>query len=386
MRWCSWTSPPAPSTCSGRHRRSTSTSASSRSLARSSSRPRMARPRSPTSIRPGTADATGPHDEAPPLIVKSHGGPTAEAMPSFDLETQFWTSRGFARRGRELRREHRLRACVPAATERQLGHRRHRRLHQRRAMAGSAGRGRRGPAPDHRGERRRLHDALRPHDARRRSPQAPATSGWRISRRSSGAARTSSSPATCSRWSGPYPEEAERYRARSPIHFTDGISCPMLLLQGSEDRVVPPAQAEIMVEALDEEGAAVRLHPVRRGTARVPEGGVDAERAGGGALLLRAGARVRARRRADAPDREPLERSRGSRGAGLRPTPRAGEGAHLSATSGSQPQGERAVSPRVRWSGKPCGAQPPIIDIDRSGWTKSGWLIRCPDHFDQNPA
>ena len=53
---------------------------------------------------------------------------------------------------------------------------------------------------------------------------------------------------------GPYPEEAERYRARSPIHATDGISCPMLLLQGSEDRVVPPAQAEIMVEALRQKG------------------------------------------------------------------------------------------------------------------------------------
>jgi dipeptidyl aminopeptidase/acylaminoacyl peptidase len=53
---------------------------------------------------------------------------------------------------------------------------------------------------------------------------------------------------------GPYPEEAERYRARSPINFTDGISCPMLLLQGAEDRVVPPAQAEIMVEALTQKG------------------------------------------------------------------------------------------------------------------------------------
>jgi dipeptidyl aminopeptidase/acylaminoacyl peptidase len=45
---------------------------------------------------PRNRDATGPPDERPPLIVKSHGGPTAEAMPSFDLETQFWTSRGFA--------------------------------------------------------------------------------------------------------------------------------------------------------------------------------------------------------------------------------------------------------------------------------------------------
>jgi dipeptidyl aminopeptidase/acylaminoacyl peptidase len=49
---------------------------------------------------------------------------------------------------------------------------------------------------------------------------------------------------------GPYPEEAETYRERSPIHHVEGISCPMLLLQGAEDRVVPPAQAEIMLEAL----------------------------------------------------------------------------------------------------------------------------------------
>jgi dipeptidyl aminopeptidase/acylaminoacyl peptidase len=50
---------------------------------------------------------------------------------------------------------------------------------------------------------------------------------------------------------GPYPEAAERYRARSPIHFADMLSCPVILLQGLEDEVVPPRQAEIMVEALE---------------------------------------------------------------------------------------------------------------------------------------
>ncbi len=50
---------------------------------------------------------------------------------------------------------------------------------------------------------------------------------------------------------GPYPEAADLYRARSPIHFVDMISCPMILLQGAEDEVVPPAQAEIMVHALE---------------------------------------------------------------------------------------------------------------------------------------
>jgi dipeptidyl aminopeptidase/acylaminoacyl peptidase len=49
---------------------------------------------------------------------------------------------------------------------------------------------------------------------------------------------------------GPYPEAAALYRARSPIHYVDLISCPMILLQGDEDEVVPQAQSEIMVEAL----------------------------------------------------------------------------------------------------------------------------------------
>jgi dipeptidyl aminopeptidase/acylaminoacyl peptidase len=41
-----------------------------------------------------------------------------------------------------------------------------------------------------------------------------------------------------------------RHLARSPIHHVDMISCPMILLQGDEDEVVPPAQSEVMVEAL----------------------------------------------------------------------------------------------------------------------------------------
>ena len=53
---------------------------------------------------------------------------------------------------------------------------------------------------------------------------------------------------------GPYPEAADLYRARSPIHFVDLISCPMILLQGDEDEVVPPAQSEVMVEALKAKG------------------------------------------------------------------------------------------------------------------------------------
>ena len=49
---------------------------------------------------------------------------------------------------------------------------------------------------------------------------------------------------------GPYPERKDRYRERSPIHFVDRITVPALILQGLDDRVVPPAEAERIVDAL----------------------------------------------------------------------------------------------------------------------------------------
>ena len=53
---------------------------------------------------------------------------------------------------------------------------------------------------------------------------------------------------------GPYPAERERYLDRSPIFHADGISCPVLVLQGLDDRVVPPSEAERIVAALAAKG------------------------------------------------------------------------------------------------------------------------------------
>ena len=60
---------------------------------------------------------------------------------------------------------------------------------------------------------------------------------------------------------GPYPEQRDRYRERSPIHHADRLSCPIILLQGLEDRVVPPNQAEEMLDAMRRKGLPVAYLP-----------------------------------------------------------------------------------------------------------------------------
>jgi len=53
---------------------------------------------------------------------------------------------------------------------------------------------------------------------------------------------------------GPYPDQAELYRTRSPLNNVTGLSCPVLLLQGLQDPVVPPEQAELFRDAMVAKG------------------------------------------------------------------------------------------------------------------------------------
>ena len=196
-----------------------------------------------------------PEGELPPLIVMSHGGPTSSASPVFSLDTQFWTSRGFAvvdvnyggstGYGRAYRERLNgqwgvvdLQDCVNAARflvregeadpERLL------------ITGGSAG-------------GYTTICALTFTDE-----FAAGSSYFGIADLEQfGAGDTHKFELEYEHTLvGPYPEAAELYRARSPIHFARQITTPMLVLQGADDMVVPPAQAELIVAALEERGIA----------------------------------------------------------------------------------------------------------------------------------
>ena len=57
----------------------------------------------------------------------------------------------------------------------------------------------------------------------------------------------------------PWPEGEDVYTERSPIHHVDRLATPLILLQGTVDKVVPPNQAELMFEAVRAKGLPVAL-------------------------------------------------------------------------------------------------------------------------------
>ncbi|MCP4042169.1 MAG: S9 family peptidase [Gammaproteobacteria bacterium] len=201
----------------------------------------------------------GPTEEQPPLLVRSHGGPTAATNTSLKLAYQYWTSRGFAildvnyggstGYGRDYRQRLLgnwgivdVEDCVNGA----------RYLvgrgdvdSQRLAIRGSSAGGYTTLA------------ALTFHT----TFQAGA-SLYGVSELESLALDTHKFESRyLDHLIGPYPEGRELYRARSPIHHTDQLSTPVIFFQGLEDQVVPPEQAEKMVEALREKGLPVAYVP-----------------------------------------------------------------------------------------------------------------------------
>ena len=197
---------------------------------------------------PHNPDYAGPANERPPLLVKCHGGPTASASSVLDLTTQFWTSRGIA----VLDVNH----------------------------GGSTGFGR--------AFRDRLHlnwgivdvdDCINGAkfliaeglvDDKRMVIRGGSAGGYTtlaalvfrdffhggasyygVSDVAALARETHKFESRYLDWLiGPYPQAEERYRERSPLYHADQLSKPVIFFQGVEDAIVPPNQAEALVEAL----------------------------------------------------------------------------------------------------------------------------------------
>ena len=197
--------------------------------------------------------------ELPPLLVKSHGGPTAATSASFNLRIQYWTSRGFAfcdvnyggstGYGREYRQ--RLNGnwgivdvddCVSAA--KYLVTRGKANPHKLAISGGSAG-------------GYTTLAALTFKDTFKAGASYYGVSDLEALARDTHKFESR----YLDRLIGPYPQEKEIYRGRSPINFTDKLSTPVIFFQGLEDKIVPPNQAEMMVEALKNKKIPVAYVP-----------------------------------------------------------------------------------------------------------------------------
>jgi dipeptidyl aminopeptidase/acylaminoacyl peptidase len=202
--------------------------------------------------KPLNPDFAAPAGEAPPLVVKCHGGPTASASSSLSMGIQYWTSRGIAvidvdyggstGYGRAYRE--RLKGawgvvdvddCVNAA--------RHVAAEgladpERMVITGGSAGG------------YTVLAALAGRDVFK-----GGASYYGVSDVAALARDTHKFESRYLDWLiGPYPQEEALYRDRSPLSHADKLDCPVIFFQGSEDQVVPPNQTEMMVEALRRRG------------------------------------------------------------------------------------------------------------------------------------
>jgi dipeptidyl aminopeptidase/acylaminoacyl peptidase len=204
---------------------------------------------------PANPDFQAPEGELPPLLVRSHGGPTDAADSSLNLQIQYWTSRGFAvvdvnyggstGYGRAYRQ--RLNGqwgvvdvddCVNAA--RAL-------VSQGRAdgsrlaiTGGSAG-------------GYTTLCALTFRDVFKAGSSLFGISELEVFVNDTHKFESR----YVDRLVGPYPERKDLYYERSPINFVDQLNCPLILLQGLDDKIVPPNQAELMRKSAYAKGLPV---------------------------------------------------------------------------------------------------------------------------------
>jgi len=198
--------------------------------------------------KPKNGDYVGSAGERPPLIVVSHGGPTSATSSTLNLSIHFWTSRGFAVAdvdyggstgyGRDYRQRLDGRwgivdvdDCVNCA----------RYLIERGEVDGKRTAIRGGSAGGY-----TTLAALTFRDVFKAGASYYGVSDLEALARDTHKFESR----YLDRIVGPYPGSRDLYLERSPINHVERLSCPVIFFQGDEDKVVPPDQAEVMVNAL----------------------------------------------------------------------------------------------------------------------------------------
>lgn len=197
---------------------------------------------------PKNRDYAAPANDKPPLLVMSHGGPTSSSSGSLKYSIQYWTSRGIAvldvnyggssGYGRAYRERLNGNWGIVDVDDCANGARY---LAQRSEVDGNRLAIRGGSAGGY-----TTLCALT-----FRNVFKAGASHYGISDLEALAKDTHKFESRyLDRLIGPHPARRDLYIERSPIHFTEKLNCPMIVFQGLEDKVVPPNQAELMVNAV----------------------------------------------------------------------------------------------------------------------------------------
>jgi dipeptidyl aminopeptidase/acylaminoacyl peptidase len=193
---------------------------------------------------PANPEFRGPDDERPPLIVRIHGGPTAHVTPRLSLSIQYWTTRGFAV------------VDVNYGGSTGYGRAYRERLHKRWGVV---------DADDAVNAARALASAGEV-DGARMAITGGSAGGWTVLCALAfhdvfaagsdlyGVADIRGFMDDTHKFESRYLDWLVGPDTRNPVDYADDIRVPVIVLQGLEDRVVPPSQSEKIVAALARNG------------------------------------------------------------------------------------------------------------------------------------
>jgi dipeptidyl aminopeptidase/acylaminoacyl peptidase len=206
-----------------------------------------------------TAYSQATPDEKPPLLVMCHGGPTGATSTAFNLKIQFWTNRGFAVLDVNYRGSTGYGRAYRQALDGAWGIK-----DVDDVVAGAQHLINQGLADPERLMIRggsaggyTVLAALAFHDLFKAGASYYGIGDLETLARDTHKFESRYLDTLV----GPYPAEQALYQQRSPINHIEQLNCPVIFFQGLDDKVVPPQQAEAMVESLEKKGLKVKYIP-----------------------------------------------------------------------------------------------------------------------------